>query len=309
MERPVLQGIEPTVDRARIGISYSGGGPRLILELGAILAFIERGIVPDVIAGVSAGALAGTLHAIDPRSPRAVEAALRVLPERLSTHGLGLTVEAVMAKAIRERGHIRSLGDHAGVLRAASRVLFEELLGTDSPRVGIFQPPQHPRLLIGATDWRREENYWFGPDSLLEDALVASTAIPGVFPWLPFDSGDGPMVLVDGGVISNQPLSRLALEGCGTIIACGFRAPDKTGTEPGNVLQSLMESVHMLMHACVHLEEDYVRLKLGDAGRVHRVQMTAAVAGHTYDFTAGAIAALVDRSRAEVLEQLVGLGF
>lgn len=46
----------PEVDRDRVGISYSGGGPLVLVELGCVRAFVECGIRPAAIVGVSAGA-------------------------------------------------------------------------------------------------------------------------------------------------------------------------------------------------------------------------------------------------------------
>ena len=47
----------------KIGLSLSGGGVRGIAHLGVLKALNEKDIYPDVIAGVSAGALAGVFYA------------------------------------------------------------------------------------------------------------------------------------------------------------------------------------------------------------------------------------------------------
>jgi len=47
----------------KIGLVLSGGGARGIMHLGVIKALNEQGIVPDFIAGTSAGAIAGALVA------------------------------------------------------------------------------------------------------------------------------------------------------------------------------------------------------------------------------------------------------
>jgi len=47
----------------KIGLALSGGGARGIAHLGVLKALLEKGIRPDIISGVSAGALAGTLYA------------------------------------------------------------------------------------------------------------------------------------------------------------------------------------------------------------------------------------------------------
>lgn len=47
----------------RLGIALSGGGARGFAHIGALKAIEEVGLKPDVIAGVSAGAIAGVLYA------------------------------------------------------------------------------------------------------------------------------------------------------------------------------------------------------------------------------------------------------
>lgn len=50
-------------DSYHIGISLSGGGVRGIAHLGVLKALNEKGIHPEIIAGVSAGAIAGAFYA------------------------------------------------------------------------------------------------------------------------------------------------------------------------------------------------------------------------------------------------------
>ncbi len=48
--------------KTTIGIALSGGGPRGVAHIGALQALSENGIVADVVAGTSAGAIVGALH-------------------------------------------------------------------------------------------------------------------------------------------------------------------------------------------------------------------------------------------------------
>lgn len=304
----LLKGVVPDVDRAKVGISYSGGGPRVVLEFGAAMAFINAGIVPDVIAGVSAGALAATAHVLDPGSGRGIAIAAEVMPKRISTKGLGLTIEGLVEKVIRDRGKLQSFGDNS-ILRGVAREVFTEAIGEEIPTIGRFGPPDHPLLMIAAADWLTEGALWFGNDTPIEDALLASGAIPGIFPWRHHDGENGHSVLVDGGVISNQPLSRLVLEGCGTILACGFSTPPRAGPEPSSALHSVLDAIQMLMHQCSHLEEDYVRLKLGDTGDIHRLLIDSDLASHDYDFTPALIRETMANAEQQVTRQLRDLGY
>jgi len=308
LHHPLLHGHTPAVERGRVGISYSGGGPRFVLELGATRAFVKSGIVPSVIAGVSAGALTAVVHASDPVRGEGIDAAAALAVNGVSTKAFGLTPEHFLQRALRERGKLRSVGDNE-VLREVVRSFSERLLGDRQPRLDRFAPPRHPRLLIAASDWISGDALWFDGDTLVEDALLASSAIPGVFPWRHHDSNDGHAVLIDGGVISNQPLSKLVLEGCGTIFACGFASHPQAAHEPANALHSVLDAIQMMMHQCSHLEEEYVRLKLDGRGEVYRLVIDIDLPANHYDFTLDQLTELVGEAEQQVTTQLAALGY
>jgi len=56
-------------EKFKIGLALSGGGSRGFAHLGVIQALEEKGIHPDIIAGVSAGSIAGSFYAagFDPK--------------------------------------------------------------------------------------------------------------------------------------------------------------------------------------------------------------------------------------------------
>lgn len=296
------------MDREKVGVSYSGGGPRVVLEFGAVLAFVERGLVPAAVGGVSAGAIAAAAHAMDPVEGRAARLAVEIFPRWVSSKALGLHREAMVQKLILHRGHVRSLGDNEIIGHACAEIA-KAVMGNEDVTIGDFVEPKHPRLLIGACDWRSQAAWWFGGATPLADALVASSAIPGVFPWRHHKDGEASAVLVDGGVICNQPLSRLALEGCGTIFAVGFSEPPRSAAEPGDALHAVMDAIQMMMHTSNHLEEEYVRLKLGPDGEVHRLLIDHPLTANSYDFTPQQLEALVEDARVQVSAQLEANGF
>ncbi|MDR2084212.1 MAG: patatin-like phospholipase family protein [Bacteroidales bacterium] len=47
----------------KIGFAFSGGGARAFAELGVVEAFLEYGIKPEIVSGVSAGSLVGAFTA------------------------------------------------------------------------------------------------------------------------------------------------------------------------------------------------------------------------------------------------------
>lgn len=50
-------------NRSTTGVAFSGGGARGFTHIGALMAMEKFGIKPDIIAGVSAGSIAGVMYA------------------------------------------------------------------------------------------------------------------------------------------------------------------------------------------------------------------------------------------------------
>jgi predicted acylesterase/phospholipase RssA len=110
-------------------------------------------------------------------------------------------------------------------------------------------------------------------------------------------------LLVDGGVVSNQPLSNLAENGCGTIFACAV-GPTGVLPPPANGVDNAFRTVGLMMHQCTKLEEDYVRLKLGEGGAVHHIHPEMAFPVHEFDFTPELVQQVMDEACTKTLEWL-----
>lgn len=303
MSDPVLlKEKEPEVDRARIGVSYSGGGSLLLIELGVVSAFIKKGIRPSVITGVSAGAFAGVAHALDPVNGRGVDMAKEIL-RHVSNRTMGLSAGQFLVRLLIERSHIRSLGDSAG-LKPLIRQNLKAFFGLEHATAGLFAPPAHPKLLIGATNRADGTALWMAGDTPIEDALVESSAIPGVFPWRQ-DKVDGQNVpVVDGAVITNQPLSNLVMEGCGTIFACAVGYEGGALPPPTNALSNLYPLIDVMMHQTSKLEQEYVQLRLGDRGVIHHIHPEVACGVAWFNFTSELIDQVTAASEAATLAWL-----
>lgn len=292
MAEPLLYGKELHADRDRVGISYSGAGALILVELGVAQAFVELGIRPDAIAGVSAGAIVATAHAIDPVHGTGIEAAAKSMAQ-VSNRSLGLSVGRVLERAAWERTRLMGLGDNAslgGLLAAA----FRALAGRERLTIDYFGSDGRPTLIVKATDRLSGESVRFPGDADVADALVATSAIPGIFP----PKGMGERLLVDGGVCDNQPISELALAGCGTIYACAVGYDGEVLLAPTNLVDNFMKATGIALHAASRLEQDYVQLRLGDAGVVHHIHppvLELPVFG--FDFTPAVIAQVMRDAR------------
>ena len=296
---PYLTNVPPDVDEDRVGISYSGGGPLLLIELGIAQAFVDLKIVPVAIAGVSAGAIAGTAHALDPTGGAGIEAAAKALLT-VSDHKLGLTKAEIVAKVLSSLLSAQKLpsglGDNAPVHDMVEGA-FKEVTGRPRLIVGDFGKDSRTKLYIGATDRHQCERYWFPDSAEVARALVASSAIPGVFPPCRMTVSGNDGLFIDGGVAQNQPLSKLVLdEKCGTLYACAVGYDGEAMRDPADALDNALSSVSIITHESSRLEQAYVECKFAQAGKgkVYHIHPDGPFAITSFNFTESLIRDVID---------------
>jgi NTE family protein len=176
----------------------SGGGARGALQVGALRALLEAGERPDAVVGTSIGAWNGALLARDPTLDGVEELATAWRDAHPTRVLLGIEPPAntppqahaslrMIAAARRVAAGRPSLYGDAGV-----REFVQQRVGE-----GTFEDLALP-LRVVATDITHGTRAVFasGP---LAPAILASSAIPGVFP--PVRIGDS--VYVDGGSVDN----------------------------------------------------------------------------------------------------------
>lgn len=150
-----------------------------------IRALIEFGLVPDVISAVSVGALNGVVIAQDPSlaGVKRLEEVWRGTDAK--TLFPGSSLHKTLA-ALRRGDHIC---DNAGI-----RSLIERHV-----RVEVFEDLKLP-LYVTICELANGAPHVFhtGP---LSNVLLATTALPGVFPPVEVDG----VLMVDGGIVSNIP--------------------------------------------------------------------------------------------------------
>jgi NTE family protein len=171
-----------------VAFVLSGGGPLGAVQVGFLHALFDAGVVPDLMVGVSVGALNAVAIADDP-TPAGVEA-LQSLWLRMRKEDLFPGGRLVSAWHAVTRGS--SLYSNTGLRQVIDRHLsastFEELV-----------IPAH----VVATDLSTGEEAWFS-EGAITDVLLASAAMPGVLPPVTI----GGVTYVDGGVANNVPVSR-----------------------------------------------------------------------------------------------------
>jgi NTE family protein len=168
------------------GIILSGGGARGFAHAGILKALNEAGIFPDIIAGVSAGAVVGALYA-DGYSPDEIYEIFA--GERSFFKYVKLTVPA--------KGLFKTVGLKKNLASHLRAKTFSEL------RIP---------LIVAATNLNQGKIEYFSSGEVLP-AVMASAAIPVLFEPVEINGN----IYVDGGVLDNFPVSPLEGE-CNRII-------------------------------------------------------------------------------------------
>lgn len=159
----------------KIGLALSGGGVKGLCHAGVLKALNEVGIKPDIISGVSAGALVGALYA-DGYSPDEI---------------------AVCFEEINFRTMTKIRLPKGGFFKTD---IFQKFL-TEKLRARTFEELSIP-LRVVATDLDNGKSITFKNGPLI-DPIVASCSFPVLF---------SPKIIkgihyVDGGVLKNFPVS------------------------------------------------------------------------------------------------------
>lgn len=193
--------------RHRVAFVLSGGGSLGAMQAGQLLAMFEAGITPDLVIGVSAGALNGAAIAYD----RTIGAA-----EQLATIWKDLRREHIFRGSRHERAwHV--VRGHPHLYRSDGLV---DLVNRFLPVDNLSElPTQFEACTVNIDDARLDFHSTGDPRKV----LVASASMPGVFPPVLIDGSRH----VDGGIAVNLPVQRAADLGATTIFAFDCRAGSK----------------------------------------------------------------------------------
>jgi NTE family protein len=201
-------------------------------HIGVMLALEERGIVPNLYAGTSIGALL---------------AAARVAG--MTTHEMTRRAESLKRRDLFRLNHFGMLMER---MRSPSIYLEEPLRGLVTAVVpdGKFNELPTP-LLVNTVDLDRGIPVIWGTPGLqdvdVQDAVYASCALPGYFP--PGRVGD--RLCVDGGVIDNLPVAIASLN-ADLVIAVDVGSSDLSPLSDATALgfaNIYMRAATTMMHA------------------------------------------------------------
>jgi len=210
---------------------FSGGGSLGAIQVGMLRVLLAAGVCPDFVVGASVGAINAAYFACAP-DREGVAALERIWLGLHRTDIFPFTLTSLFG-LIKHPGNVVDPSGLRGVLEN----------NLPCARIEEAKTPLH----IMATDQQGQPvRLSSGP---AVEAILASTAIPGVFP--PVRIGDD--ILMDGAVAANTPV-RLAVElGASRIVilptgyACALKEPPRTAI--GRALHAVTLMINwQLMH-------------------------------------------------------------
>jgi NTE family protein len=255
--------------QVRTAFVLAGGGSLGAVEVGMLHALTEHGVRPDFVVGASAGAINGAYFAADP-TPRGVA--------KLDQLWRGLIRRHVMPMRLSDLFRIALRRDYL-VNPSGLRRLLEDHL----PYRLLEQAPIPMHVVATDMVLGQEVLLSTGP---VVDAVLASTAIPGLFPPVQVNG----RYLIDGGVSNNTPISSAIKLGAQRIVVLptGFACALK-----GLPTSAIGRALHALSLLVMRqLVSDIERYR-GDAA-LHVVPPLCPVDSSSYDYSG--CAALIDRA-------------
>ncbi|WP_298344121.1 patatin-like phospholipase family protein [Ferrimicrobium sp.] len=192
----------PTDDT--LAFVFGGGGARGACQVGMLRGLLRLGLIPDLILGVSVGALNGAVFAEEPNLDGLT---------RLTTLWSGAHLQSLFPR----RHTLRFLSNRESVHPGEPlRQLIRNNLSMRDVADG--KVPLHVLL----TDAESGDEAWFDHGPIV-DLLYGSAAIPGVLPPLRYDGHR----YIDGGMVDPNPITRAVELGATRIVLllCGSLTP------------------------------------------------------------------------------------
>jgi NTE family protein len=181
-----------------LAFALSGGGSWGASQVGMLRALTEAGIRPDLVVGTSVGALNGAVVSAHPDDAA----------DRLDEVWRAIDQATVFGGSRRRAvvTFLRSRGSHLSEPDSLQRLVASHLPVTEIEDLRL-------PLSIVVTDATTGEVVLLNRGRA-DRALMASTAIPGIFPSVPIDGRE----FIDGGVAANVPIRPALRTGAATVV-------------------------------------------------------------------------------------------
>jgi NTE family protein len=261
----------------------SGGGSLGAVQVGMLAALAENGIRPDVLVGTSAGAMNAAWVAAHGLSPASLD--------DLAAVWVGLRRSDVFPVDVRRV--VRSLLGWGPAMSTADRLRALVVRHVGDLDLSDATVPVH----FVAADALTGRSVLVS-DGPLADGVLASAAIPGVFPPVAL----GGRLLVDGALADRSGLSHAVSLGATETYLLPAGAPCALEEPPGSALGMAVHAVALLLEQRLVAE---VR-SLSGRSRLRALPPLCPLAVSATDFGHGA--ELVERGRRSALDWLAGGG-
>ncbi len=271
-----------------MALVLSGGGAKGAYEAGVAAAFMERGLPIRLVAGSSAGALNAAMI-VSGRADRLETMWRGVTREQIYT----LRTPVILAGFLPGWLTLFVLNETSSLFDPAPlRDLITASLDFDAIRASPV------RLLVTATDLAGREKRVFDNRTVTADALMAASAVPGLFPPVEVDGA----LLVDGGLTGRAPVLE-ALEADASLrraVVVMSYAPTERGTSPTTMRRALEESFELIMIQQIRRDTELARFR-HPAVDVQLLTPSLPLLLRPLDFDRDAIARLLALGRADAL--------
>jgi NTE family protein len=221
-----------------VGYVLGGGGSLGAVQVGMLQALAERDVPPDIVAGTSVGSLNGAVLALDPKGAA----------NRLSHLWPRLTRERVFPGGLLAQA--RTLQHHRTHLFTSTGLggVIADFIGAELTFADLTLP-----FAAVTTDVSTARPHVLR-DGLLLPALLASSAIPGIFPPVEL----GPLRLYDGGLVANVPMRQAVAMGARSLLVLDCNFPGNVPEVSGSIAEVLFYTVMVTMRAQAILEAPLV---------------------------------------------------
>ena len=224
----------------KIGLALGGGGARGACHIGVLRVLEDNGIIPDVIAGTSAGSMIGAMYASELNAKIVEEKYIKhIQSENFKDLGFRYipnsekddSIFSQIVKQIKNQYVLMVSSNRKSIIKnerlsKAAKILFE----TDR-----FEDLKIP-LFVSATDLITGNPIIYKTGNLV-DAVVQSSTIPGFVE----PTYQNNRMLVDGGISLPTPVTPLIGE-CDFIIAVNITRGVSNQPEPNNIFEILNRS-------------------------------------------------------------------
>ncbi len=241
----------------KVALALGGGGVRGMAHIG-IIRSLQKDIPISMIAGTSMGALVGAQYALNPDIELIENKMMKILERKeikeienlISRHNAVEEKKLIIQTLLSFVKKMYLLN-----LRAIRRWIFSgKEISRIFDKLGLdvdFKKVKIPFSCV-SVDLRTGEEVILHKGNIKE-AVLASVALPGVFP--PVRKGD--RLLVDGGIISSVPVDAARAMGADIVVAVGVEAQVDYNKKLGNGLDIMFQADAIRAYKLAQIKLDF----------------------------------------------------